>query len=43
MTQLKAGLKEYFEFYNHKRPHFSLDGSTPAEVYFAAETDQEAA
>jgi len=43
MTQLKAGLKEYFEFYNHKRPHSSLDGSTPAEVYFAAETDQEAA
>ena len=43
MKQLKAGLKEYFEFYNHKRPHSSLDGSTPAEVYFAAEKDKEAA
>ena len=42
MIQLKAGLKEYFEFYNHKRPHSSLDGCTPAEV-FAAEKDKEAA
>lgn len=43
MKQLKAGLKEYVEFYNHKRPHSSLDGSTPAEVYVAAEKDKEAA
>ena len=43
MKRLKAGLKEYFEFYNHKRPHPSLDGSTPAEVYFAAEKDKDAA
>jgi putative transposase len=43
MKQLKAGLKEYFEFYNYKRPHSSLDGSTPAEVYFTAEKDKEAA
>lgn len=27
-------LKKYFEFYNHKRPHQSLDYRTPAEVYF---------
>ncbi len=34
MAELKAGLKAYFEFYNHRRPHSSLDGKTPAEVYF---------
>lgn len=27
------GLKEYFEFYNARRPHQSLDEQTPAEVY----------
>ena len=27
------GLKEYFEFYNHRRLHQSLDYLTPAEVY----------
>ena len=43
MKRLKAGLKEYFEFYNHKRPHSLLDGSTTAEVYFAAEKDKDAA
>ena len=43
MTQLKAGLKEYFEFYNNKRPHSSLDSNTPAKVYFAVEIDREAA
>jgi putative transposase len=42
MKRLKAGLKKYFEFYNHKRPHSSPDGSTPAEVYFTAEKDREA-
>jgi len=29
-----SGLKEYFEFYNFDRPHQSLDGQTPAEVYY---------
>jgi len=28
------GLKEYFEFCNHKRIHQSLDDQTPAAVYF---------
>ena len=27
-------IKEYFEFYNHERPHQSLLYKTPAEVYF---------
>jgi putative transposase len=29
-----AGLKRYFRFYNHERPHQSLGNRTPAEVYF---------
>jgi putative transposase len=29
------GFKEYFEFYNHERPHQSLDYRTPAEVHWA--------
>lgn len=33
MAQLKQGLKAYFEFYNNRRRHSSLDGKTPAEVY----------
>ncbi len=28
------GLKDYFEFYNYKRIHQSLDYKTPAEIYF---------
>ena len=33
-TELYKGLSEYFEEYNHNRPHSSLDYKTPAEVYF---------
>lgn len=43
MAELKAGLKAYFEFYNHRRPHSSLDGMTPAEVYFQGRGATEAA
>jgi putative transposase len=32
---LAVGLERYFTFYNHDRPHQSLDYRTPAEVYFA--------
>lgn len=28
-----AGLTEYFQFYNNKRPHQSLNNQTPASVY----------
>jgi putative transposase len=30
---VRTGLSEYFEFYNHKRPHQSLGGLTPAMVH----------
>ena len=29
------GLERYFGFYNHERPHQSLDKRTPAQVYYA--------
>lgn len=31
--QLQLGLKQYFHFYNNDRPHQSLSGKTPDEVY----------
>jgi putative transposase len=33
--ELYSGLRTYFTYYNHKRPHQGLDGKTPAEVYHA--------
>jgi len=32
-VQLYEGLKGYFEFYNHGRPHQSLAYDTPEEFY----------
>lgn len=34
VVDLHAGLSDYFDFYNHRRFHQSLDDRTPAEVYF---------
>lgn len=34
-SDLHAGLSYYFDFYNHRRFHQSLDDRTPAEVYFS--------
>jgi putative transposase len=34
VAELIAALKRYFRFYNHERPHQSLENRTPAEVYF---------
>jgi putative transposase len=31
--EARSQLSAYFEFYNHKRPHQSLEYRTPAEVY----------
>jgi putative transposase len=35
--QLRAGLSEFFDKYNTRRGHQSLDYKTPAEIYFAPE------
>ncbi len=35
VQEADAGLKAYFEFYNHERLHQALDYSTPAQVYAA--------
>ena len=32
ISELRKGLKRYFDFYNHHRPHQSLEGKTPGEV-----------
>jgi putative transposase len=38
-NELRDGLAQYIEFYNANRPHDALEGKTPNEVYFPAETD----
>ena len=35
VPELETGLAHYFHFYNHDRPHQSLQYRTPAEVQFA--------
>ena len=35
VSQAKAGLSRYIDFYNTARPHSSLDKKTPDEFYFA--------
>lgn len=34
VSEAKAYLGRYFNFYNARRPHQSLDGKTPDEIYF---------
>jgi putative transposase len=34
VAELEIGLTEYFQFYNHHRPHQSLNYQTPAWVHF---------
>ena len=34
VSQAKEGLARYFEFYNRRRPHSSLDRMTPEQFYF---------
>ena len=34
-NEAEAGLREYFQFYNNRRIHQSLDYRTPAEIYFS--------
>lgn len=43
VTQARQGLERYFRFYNQRRPHSSLDGKTPDQVYFESLSPQLAA
>jgi len=43
MPELKAALANYFDFYNARRPHQSLDYRTPDEVYFRTDGMKKAA
>ena len=43
MRELKAALANYFDFYNARRPHQSLDYRTPDEVYFGTDALKKAA
>ena len=36
VSHAKASLSRYFDFYNTRRPHSSLDRKTPDQVYFAS-------
>jgi putative transposase len=39
-VEARDGLRGYFRFYNRERPHQALDYRTPAEVYFAGESER---
>ena len=41
--ELLSGSKEYFEFYNFERPHQSLAGKTPAEIFWGREVVKKSA
>ena len=36
VSEARAGIGRYFEFYNGRRPHSSLGGMTPDEFYIRA-------
>ena len=36
VSQAKAGIERYLDFYNKRRPHSALDRKTPDEFYFAS-------
>jgi putative transposase len=35
VSQARASIGRYFDFYNRRRPHSSLDGTTPDQAYFS--------
>ena len=43
VEELIAGLRIFFDDYNYERPHSSLGGKTPADIYFGAAAYQQAA
>jgi putative transposase len=36
VAEARASIGRYFDFYNRKRPHSSLDARTPDQAYFDA-------
>jgi putative transposase len=34
VSEARVSIGRYFDFYNRRRPHASLDGSTPGQAYF---------
>jgi putative transposase len=36
VSEARASIGRYFDFYISRRPHSSLDGSTPDQAYFTA-------
>ena len=42
-SAVRTGLNRYFNFYNSRRPHSSLDGQTPDQVYFNSLPETKAA
>jgi putative transposase len=43
VSAVRTGLNKYFSFYNSRRPHSSLDGQTPDQVYYNRLSHTEAA
>jgi len=43
VSEAKSKINTYLNFYNQRRPHSALDGSTPDQVYFHSLTSLEAA
>ncbi|WP_113154808.1 integrase core domain-containing protein [Nitratireductor sp. OM-1] len=33
-SQARAGVRDWMEFYNHRRPHSALGGKPPAVIYW---------
>jgi putative transposase len=43
VSELKTALKTYFNFYNYERPHKSLGGKSPADIYLPSQELAQAA